>query len=368
MKVNLNKLFIFLSFSPMFFPNKPFLLIFLLPSLFYFIAKGGYKLFALISFSVTIGLLFFLRDCLLGYIDYSSLKIIYFFVSLFLAWDLYKKRLIDLLIVRKIFILYTVVNFIIILLQFLTPHLFVWSYIVESEGQYLPFLDGRMFGMSGNPTHSGYLTMLVTFLLISLRVNILYIVLSFISVVLLLNKMSILVLLSLGVLFYLFVVEKIMIKTSILIGGGVASFFIIVGVIMPYVQRWAEVGYDTHTITYRLDIYNYILSEFKKNNYLVFGDVDIYRMISVDAFDSLPALVIVKFGIFIFFIIYFLIFILTPKGVMNFILYLSLVIPSFTMVGFYNTLYIFPIFLLYFSAILAIKRRKNEVSTCYSLS
>lgn len=358
MVFNYGKFFTFLAVLPFFFPNHFFYLIFILPSVLFFINKCGVKIFISIILSLIFGCLFFFRDYIVADVDYSNFKMVYLFSSLFLAWGIYKKNYVDIPFLRDIFIFYTLLNFFVLILQFLTPSFFIWSLFYENEGQYASFLDGRMFGFSGNPTHSGYLTMLTSFFLISLREKIIYIAISLVSVILLLNKMSILVLLVFGFLLYCIVSERYLVKFSVLTFGFIVSLLVIYYVIFPYFQRWAEVGYDTHTITYRVEVYEYIFNNFKNSNYFFWGDPAYYSIRSTDAFDSLPALIVIKFGVLLFIFLYILIFILTPKNSRSIILFLSLVIPSFTMMAFYNTLYTFSIFILYFSTISVLNKRK----------
>ncbi|HEN9520586.1 hypothetical protein RFH39_13225 [Acinetobacter baumannii] len=356
MTINVNKFFTFLVVFPFFLPNHLFLITLVLPAFFFFINKSGIRVLFFIIISILLGLIFFFRDYIYNYIDYSNFKLTYLFSSLFVAWSTYKRGCIDTIFLRKFFIFYTIANCIVLILQMIMPSLFIWRYIAENEGQYSLLMDqGRMFGFSGNPTHSGYLTMLISLFLISCREKFIYIALSLISVFLLLNKMTILVVLLFGFLLYCIISKGYSIKILILFLGVLVSLLVVSFVIMPYIERWSEVGYETHTITYRMEIYEYIINEFKNYNYLYWGDPNFYSIRSTDAFDSLPALIIIKYGVIILLCIYIVIFLLTPKNFKSLILYLSLVIPAFTMVAFYNTFYTFSIFFLYFSTILILQ-------------
>lgn len=362
MVINTNKILTFLAVLPLFLPNHLFLLVLILPVFPFLINRAGVGVFSCVIVSLILGGCFFFRDYLFNYIDYTNFKLTYFFSSLLLAWNFCRKNYIDIVFLRKIFIFYTLLNFFVIILQMIAPSFFVWRFFAENDGQYASLLDqGRMFGLSGNPTHSGYLTMLVSLFLISLREKVIYIVLSFLSVVLILNKMTILIMLVFGFLLYCFISKRYSVKVFVFLFGLVVSFFVIFYVIMPYIYRWAEVGYDTHTITYRMEIYEYIINEFRNSNYLFFGKPDFYSVRSMDAFDSLPALIIIKYGVLVLIFMYLLIFSLTPKNIKSFIMYFSLVIPGVTMVAYYNTFYTLSIFILYFSTVFLLSEqgRKN---------
>ena len=239
----------------------------------------------------------------------------------------------------------------------LFPLLSIWTFIADNEGQYESIIDGRMFGLTGNPTHSGYLTLLITISLIGLRINYLYILLSIISLVLILNKMSILVFIVFGGVLIFSQAKSTIKKIALSFISLTFRVYTLIFVIYPFIERWSEVGYDTHTITYRTYIYTQIYQAFNiQNNYILFGLPELYKKISLDAFDSLPALFITKYGIVITILIYLLIFTLSTRNLKSLLFYFILIIPSLTMVSFYNTTYIMSIFLLYFQIVKVLQR------------
>lgn len=348
MKLSSEKLLLTFLMLPLILFNNPLFLIFPLISCFFAILNirlVNVYIFTILFFLTGIG--FFVIDLYFGYIDFNNFKIFIFLLFLIVTFY-YSKVVVNYDYLLKLMGFFVVLNFVIILTQMLIPNLPLWNIIKESDGHYGALLEGRMFGLSGNPTHSGYLSMLMAIFLIGLNARPIYILVSLVCVILLLNKMSLIILLTFGLLYYLELTKSLIKKLSFFIIGGVASFLILFLVVIPFFQRWAEVNYETHTITYRLDIYNVIYNSIKNNNLLLLGDSKIYHTMSTDAFDSLPALIIVKFGFLALLFIYIFPLFLIKKNYKNLLLYLIFFLPSLTMVAFYNTLYMCSIFLMFF--------------------
>lgn len=348
MKLSSEKLLLTFSMLPLILFNNPLFLVLSLVSCFFAILNiKTVSMYIYIILFFLMGIGFFFIDLYFGYIDFNSFKIFIFLMFLIVTFY-YSKIISNYNYLLKLMCFFVVLNFLVILIQMLIPNFPFWNIMKESDSHYGALLEGRMFGLSGNPTHSGYLSMLMTIFLIGLNARPIYILISLACVILLLNKMSLIVLLSFGLLYYLELTKSLIKKLSFFIIGGIASFLIVLLVIVPFFQRWAEVNYETHTITYRLDIYNVISNTIKNNNLLLLGDSKIYHTMSTDAFDSLPALIIVKFGFLALLLIYIFPLFLIKKNYKNVLLYLIFFLPSLTMVAFYNTIYMYSIFLMFF--------------------
>ncbi|MDO4693266.1 MAG: hypothetical protein Q4A62_01390 [Eikenella sp.] len=349
MKMKINNALMLITLFPLFLPVKfiAFSLIASILSISYYLFKikitiRGSLLFIL---ALLIGILFYLRDLSLSYNDLSNFKISYLILCILVA-SMINYQSFSYVSLKKILVLYTIINTIILTLQIFFPNFSIWATLAESNEHYLALLNGRPFGISGNPTHSGYITMLITLSLILLRVKLIYIIASFVSVIFILNKMSILLTCFSAISLYALSFKNLTNRVIVIIFGIFISSIIFLEFLLPYLEKWKDVGYNVHTITYRQYIYSLLLDSMKQN-YMIFGESSLYIKIASDAFDSLLALLITKFGVILTFFIYIIIFSTLGKKT-NIILYASLTIPSLTMVAFYNTSYIFPIFFLYY--------------------
>lgn len=352
MVFNINKILLFFSFLPFFLFNSIiFIAIPLMVSLIYFIRKNNFTIFLHFMIFLLITVAYFFRDAIEGYLNFHNIKFFFFFYFIICSYCFAKDlRENDLIFLLKIFCFFSIFNFSILMFQFFLPEFPFWVLMSESDMHYSALLSGRPFGLSGNPTHSGYLTLLATIFLIGLRAKNIFIFISILSLIIIINKMVLIIFLTLGVLFYLSLIKSYIKKFFLFVFSLIFSFSIILFFIFPYLDRWSESDFDVHTINHRKGIYEMIADETKNGNFLFFGNADFYNKLTkqVEAFDSLPALIFIGYGFFGLFLVYLFPLFLIKKNQYNFLIYLIFFIPSATMMAFYNTIYMFAIFLAFF--------------------
>ncbi|KAA0014610.1 hypothetical protein F0A17_02910 [Billgrantia pellis] len=234
----------------------------------------------------------------------------------------------------------TIVFFLITFFQLLFPQYPIWNYMAEHHYHLLAMQNSiRPFGLLGNPTHSGYLALILCAIFLMLKERFVWFYLACSLLIFMQNKVSIITFSLLLLPVFIKDLRKNPLNLSALflaiLLGGVALYFIL----FKTFDRWAESSFQVHTINHRVNVYKSILLEADWSNLILWGDVEVFNRLSMTAFDSLPALLITQSGVLVSsLVVLSLLYKISDRR--SFILFLVLVLPSLTMVAFFNFQYI----------------------------
>lgn len=251
----------------------------------------------------------------------------------------------SLLTVSKIVVVF---SFLVITLQIIFPHIFLWGLISENQYQYVNFIAGYApLSSTGHPTHAAYINMISSVVLFIGGGAIVYPLLGFISLLLLKNKICLLVF-FLAISFSILKKGggKVMLLLPVVISAAVIAYYFLYS---HYIEEWSGNSFNAHTINHRLDLFYNTLERLKDFHFILLGEPDLVVYAGDYPFDSLLLLLITRYGIPLTLFIYFILFRASMK-IGGLSLFIAITIPSLTAITFYHFS-----FIIYIGALLSMK-------------
>ncbi|MFQ2506601.1 hypothetical protein ACK31R_01950 [Aeromonas caviae] len=271
------------------------------------------------------------------YIDGVKILVLFYVLSRNAA--IFSKN--SLLIISRMVVVF---SFLVITLQMIFPHFYLWGIISENQYQYTNFLAGYApLSSTGHPTHAAYINMISSVVLFMGGGAIVYPLLGFISLLLLKNKICLLVyFLAISIFLLKKGGSKVILLLPIVISAAVIAYYILFS---HYINEWSGNSFNAHTINHRLDLFNNTLERLKEFQFILLGEPDLVVYAGDYPFDSLLLLLITRYGILLTLFLYILIF-RSSMRVGGLPLFMAITIPSLTAITFYHFSFIIYVGLL----------------------
>lgn len=218
----------------------------------------------------------------------------------------------------------------------------IWYFLSENDAHYRLYEVGySTYSTLGNSTHSGYIVLIMSALLLSLKeMSIKIFLIALVSLFLFSNKVSIVVFLAISFFYVLSSSLGGIRKLLFFISFMLICFLIWEFALSSYYIKWKNTSVeDIHTINHRLSLFLALLEELSEPSFWLNGDPDFIEKFDM-AFDSGVILLIFNYGVLFTAFIYFSFVWFLRKNVYFLI---ALTAPSLSMVAFYNTHLIIPI-------------------------
>lgn len=220
------------------------------------------------------------------------------------------------------------------LLQAISPEFPNWALLAENSGQRHIFSLGyASYSLLGNPTHTAYITLFFTVVLLSINSKKLglWSLVGLVILILAKNKVCLLT--------YLLVVSVIFFQRLTGIYKLCSVVFFCTLAYMSWMLVFSEYSHwlntdisQIHTISYRLEVFYFVKDWLFSGFNFFLGSNNGLSEIN-QPFDSGLLLLVFKYGVPLAFFIYLFVYFLCGR---SFILFTTLALPSLTMVAFYN--------------------------------